>query len=139
MTIQLTRHRPFVRRRSRRRYRAQLAGAFAAGAAAGGGTLFFGDAVAYGTAQRVRHRRESPRELDDVTLARKVETELFRDPDVPKGQISVNAQHGVVQLRGEVPSDEMLTDLVKRARRIQGVRDVESLLHLHGVDAPMHQ
>jgi osmotically-inducible protein OsmY len=71
--------------------------------------------------------------------AHKVESELFRDPSVPKGQISINAQRGVVQLRGEVPSIGMVTELIERTRRVQGVRDVESLLHLHGVDAPMHQ
>ena len=96
-------------------------------------------AATLGTAKRVRHRNETPREFDDATLAHKVESELFRDPSVPKGQISINAQHGVVQLRGEVPTVGMLTELIQRTRRIQGVRDVESLLHLHGVDAPMHQ
>ena len=39
----------------------------------------------YGTAQRVQHREEEPKDYDDVTLARKVETEIFRDADVPKG------------------------------------------------------
>ena len=171
MNIELTRQMPFVRRRTHRR-RMQVAGVFAAGAAAGGATVFLVDtlssrrrgrhagrtvaavrrtwrragrtgrrasAASYGAAMRTRHRRETPRELDDVTLAHKVETELFRDPSVPKGQISINAQHGVVQLRGEVPSATMLAALVERTRGIQGVRDVESLLHLHGVDAPMHQ
>jgi len=95
--------------------------------------------VTVGATKRVRHRNETPRDFDDATLAHKVESELFRDPSVPKGQISINAQHGVVQLRGEVPTVGMLTELVQRTRRIQGVRDVESLLHLHGVDAPMHQ
>ncbi|HKY23552.1 MAG TPA: BON domain-containing protein [Gaiella sp.] len=74
-----------------------------------------------------------------MTLARKVETELFRDPDVPKGQISINAQRGLVQLRGEVPNADMVTALVEQARTVSGVRDVESLLHLPGVEAPMHQ
>ena len=96
-------------------------------------------AATVGTAKRVRHRSERPRDLDDVTLTRKVESELFRDPSVPKGQISINAQRGVVQLRGEVPTIDMVTELIERTRRIQGVRDVESLLHLHGVEAPMHQ
>ena len=91
------------------------------------------------TTTRLRHRSETPREFDDATLARKVESELFRDPSVPKGQISINAQRGVVQLRGEVPSMGMVTELIEQTRRRQGVRDVESLLHLHGVDAPMHQ
>ena len=96
-------------------------------------------ATAYGTTQRVRHRNEAPKDLDDVTLARKVESEIFRDPDVPKGQINVNAQRGLVQLRGEVPTADMLTDLVERTRKIHGVRDVESLLHLPGTPAHMHQ
>jgi BON domain len=173
MTIQMTRQMPFVRRRSPRRRQMQIAGAFTAGAATGGATLFFLDSVSgrrrrrrstdrtagsmrrtwrrtaragrraraatAGKARRVRHRNETPRDFDDATLARKVESELFRDPSVPKGQISINAQHGVVQLRGEVPTVGMLTELIQRTRRIQGVRDVESLLHLHGVDAPMHQ
>jgi gas vesicle protein len=77
--------------------------------------------------------------FDDVTLARKVETEIFRAADAPKGQVDVNVQEGVVQLRGEVRNPEQLNDLVEKARRVQGVRDVESLLHLPGTPAPMHQ
>ncbi|HYZ76285.1 MAG TPA: BON domain-containing protein [Gaiellaceae bacterium] len=93
----------------------------------------------YGMSQQVQHLKEEPKEFDDATLARKVETEIFRDADVPKGQIDVNVQKGVVQLRGEVPSPDMLNDLVEKTRKVQGVRDVESLLHLPGTSAPMHQ
>ena len=32
-----------------------------------------------------------------------------------------------------------LRDLVERTRKAQGVRDVESLLHLPGAPAPMHE
>ena len=94
---------------------------------------------AYGVAQKVQHREEEPKDFDDTTLARKVETEIFRDAEVPKGQINVNAQDGVVQLRGEVPSPDMINDLVEKARSVQGVRDVENLLHTPGTEAPMHQ
>jgi gas vesicle protein len=93
----------------------------------------------YGMSQQVQHLKEEPKDFDDVTLARKVESEIFRDADVPKGQIDVNVQAGVVQLRGEVPSPDMLDDLVEKTRKVQGVRDVESLLHLPGTPAPMHQ
>jgi osmotically-inducible protein OsmY len=97
-------------------------------------------AEAYGVTQKVKHLREEPKgELDDNTLRAKVETELFRDADVPKGQINVNVQEGVIQLRGEVPDPEMIRDLVEKARSIQGVRDVENLLHLPGTPAAMHQ
>jgi hypothetical protein len=96
-------------------------------------------AEVYGLEQHLRHLREEPKDLDDVTLARKVETVLFRPADVPKGQINVNVQDGIVQLRGEVPRPDMIDDLVRQARRIQGVREVENLLHLPWTDAPMHQ
>ena len=93
----------------------------------------------YGMSQQVQHLKEEPKDFDDVTLARKVETEIFRDADVPKGQIDVNVQEGVVQLRGEVPNPDMLNDLVEKTRKVQGVRDVENLLHLPGTPAPMHE
>jgi gas vesicle protein len=93
----------------------------------------------YGMSQQVQHLKEEPKDFDDVTLARKVESEIFREADAPKGQIDVNVQEGVVQLRGEVPSQDMLEDLVEKTRKVQGVRDVESLLHLPGTPAPMHE
>ena len=94
---------------------------------------------AYGAGQKAMHVREQPKEYDDQTLKNKVESELFREADAPKGQVNVNAQDGVVQLRGEVDSPELIDELVERARSIQGVRDVENLLHLPGAPAPMHQ
>ena len=93
----------------------------------------------HGLAQRATHVREQPKVLDDTTLKNKVETEIFRAADSPKGRVSVNAQHGIVQLRGEVESTELIDDLVRKVRSIQGVRDVENLLHLAGTPAPMHQ
>jgi len=85
------------------------------------------------------HLREEPKpDLNDPTIEAKVETELFREPHVPKGQINVNVQDGVVQLRGEVDRPELIEELVAKARAVQGVRDVENLLHLPGTEAPMH-
>ena len=43
-----------------------------------------------------------------------------------------------VQLRGELPSQDLIDALVNRTQQIHGVRDVESLLHLTGTEAPMH-
>ena len=79
-----------------------------------------------------------PKQYDDATLKDKVESELFRDEHEVKGSISVNAQEGVVQLRGELPSQDLIDALVHRTRQIHGVKDVESLLHLPGTEAPMH-
>lgn len=128
---------------SGRRRRAQLVqrtGAFFRRRARGARRT--GEAVgahASGVAQKATHLREQPKDFTDPTLKSKVESELFRDVDVPKGQIDVNVQDGVVQLRGEVPRPELIDELVSRVRKINGVREVESLLHLPGAQAPMHQ
>ncbi len=74
--------------------------------------------------------------LDDAGLAHKVESVLFRDPHVPKGQISINAERGAVFLRGQVESPELIDDLIASVRKIHGVSDVVNLLHLPGTEAP---
>jgi hypothetical protein len=80
--------------------------------------------------QKASHLREEPKpQPDDVTLARKVESEIFRGADVPKGKININAENGKIVLRGEVDSPELIEDLVSKARKVQGVQEVESLLH----------
>jgi osmotically-inducible protein OsmY len=89
--------------------------------------------------QRQRGRLTARAQPDDVTLARQVESEIFGDADVPKGQINVNAEEGKVVLRGEVVSAEMIEELVSKARKVQGVQEVENLLHTPGQAAPMHQ
>ena len=76
---------------------------------------------------------------DDVTLAHMVESELFSDEQVPKGQINVNAENGKVYMRGEVGEQEMIRDLEERTRSIHGVKEVENLMHVPGAEAPMHQ
>ena len=90
-------------------------------------------ARANAASKKATHLREEPKpQPDDVTLARKVETEIFREADVPKGKINVNAENGKVVLRGEVDSAEMIDDLVSKAHKVQGVQEVESLLHTPG-------
>jgi osmotically-inducible protein OsmY len=94
-------------------------------------------AQAEGLVQKAKHLEEEPKpQPDDVTLTRKVETEIFRDAAIPKGQINVNAENGKVYLRGEVGQPELIKDLEKRARKVQGVQEVENLLHLPGTEAP---
>ncbi len=92
---------------------------------------------AHALKQKATHLREEPKpQPDDVTLARKVESEIFRGADVPKGKVNVNAEDGKVVLRGEVDSPELIDELVGKARKVQGVQDVESLLHTPGEPAP---
>ena len=72
------------------------------------------------------------KDYDDVTLARKVESELFRPADVPKGSISVNVNDGVVELRGELTDQHQIDELGDNAKKIDGVKDVRNLLHTAG-------
>jgi osmotically-inducible protein OsmY len=74
---------------------------------------------------------------DDVTLARKVETEIFRSADAPKGAVSVNAENGVVFLRGVVEDRDWIERLGSEAKQVDGVKEVRNLLHLPGTDAPV--
>jgi hypothetical protein len=83
-------------------------------------------------ARRFRHREP----LDDVTLSHKVESELARSTSVPKGQVVINAEDGVVFLRGVVESQEDIERVEAATRRIAGVRGVENLLHPPGTPAP---
>ena len=75
-----------------------------------------------------RWRQSAP--ADDVTLARKVESEIFRPADAPKGSVNVNAVDGVIWLRGQVQRSEQARELEDHARRVVGVNEVRNLLHL---------
>lgn len=86
-------------------------------------------ADARGFVERARHARGSAGEIDDATLVDKVESIVFRNHDLPKGQININAENGVVFLRGQVERSELVEALEKRVRKVSGVKDVENLLH----------
>ena len=90
----------------------------------------------YGMAQKARHIREEEKDYDDTTLARKVETEIFRAEDAPKGQVDVNVVDGVVYLRGQLEQPELVDELVEKTRKVSGVKGVENLLHTPGTPAP---
>jgi osmotically-inducible protein OsmY len=42
----------------------------------------------------------------------------------------------VVVLRGELESQDLIEDLVNAVREVDGVRNVENLLHTPGTEAP---
>jgi hypothetical protein len=92
---------------------------------------------ALGHARGAFHRlRPAAKEFDDVALAHKVESVLFRDRRVPKGQMSINAESGVVFLRGQLESAELIRSIAESARKIPDVGEVVNLLHLPGTEAP---
>jgi osmotically-inducible protein OsmY len=84
-------------------------------------------------------REPAEERLNDPALARKVESEIFREGDIQKGDISVNAEYGVIYLRGQIADPDAMEELVKRARAVDGVRAVENLTHLPSETAPTKQ
>jgi osmotically-inducible protein OsmY len=118
-------------------------------AAAGAGLVALAGVIAFFGSRRRRQRakgavqeatapvRHAGREYDDVTLARKVESEVLRDADALKGTVAVSAQHGVVELRGEVSDPEELKALGAAAAKVSGVKGVNNLLHTPGSE-PKH-
>lgn len=91
-----------------------------------------------GAAHRAQHavRPGPPRDYDEVTLTRKVETEIFRPADAPKGSVNVNVHEQVVELRGVVDRPEQIAALGEAAAAVEGVERVENLLHTPGAPIP---
>jgi osmotically-inducible protein OsmY len=91
------------------------------------------EGVAEGVAHKAAHALPGTHghreELDDVTLAQKVESTAFRKARVPTGQVSVNAEKGIVFLRGELDSEEKIEALVRHVAAVEGVHEVKNLLH----------
>jgi hypothetical protein len=69
-------------------------------------------------------------------LVHEVERAVYDDPDVSKGQLSLDAHDGVVFLRGEVERPEQIESIEQTVRGVPGVRDVENLLHLPETSEP---
>jgi osmotically-inducible protein OsmY len=80
--------------------------------------------------------RDRAEDVDDVTLAHKVETEIFRDASAPKGDVSVDVQNGVVNLRGTVADEQWIDRLADAAKKVDGVKGVNNMLHRPGTPAP---
>ena len=93
-----------------------------------------------GVSHRIVHLVPRATEVaDDETLRQRVESQLFRDRHVSKGELNISCEHGMVILRGELDSATEIAHTEDRIRRIAGVRGVHNLLHLHGTPAPNKQ
>jgi len=90
-------------------------------------------------AARTRHLASRAKSFDDGTLVDKVESEVFRFREIPKGKLNVEAANGIVSLRGQVERPEIIAEIIAKTRRVEGVRAVENLMHLPGIEAPHHE
>lgn len=85
-------------------------------------------------ALRADHATQA-RATDDATLTDRVRSIVFRDSAVPKGDLNINVERGIVVLRGEVPDEALKARLVSDVEGIEGVWSVRDLLHLPGEPA----
>ena len=92
--------------------------------------------TAHELSEKVAPDRTTAEPMNDQTLIRKVESEIFRDPDVPKADITVDAAGGTVWLRGQARTPEMIKELLRRTEGIPEVLRAENLLHLPGTPSP---
>src|SRR5713101_2027965 len=86
--------------------------------------------------QRMVSLRSGPRPADDLTLRDRVESEVFRNPEVPKGRINLDVESGVVTVRGQVDNALQIAAIEKAVLKVPGVHGVENLLHVSGTRAP---
>jgi hypothetical protein len=81
-----------------------------------------------GVAARIAGTFSKAEPMNDATLTAKVESQLFRDPKVPKGRININAENGTVVLRGVAETRDQIEHLLAQTASIDGVRVARSLL-----------
>ncbi len=94
--------------------------------------------TASGIGERVQHATDEPKvPVDEVALVNRVKSELFRDPEIDKGAITVNVERDVLFLRGTAPTPELIDEIAHRASRIGGVAQVVNLLHVPGDPVPV--
>jgi hypothetical protein len=74
---------------------------------------------------------------DNKTLKDRVESEVLRDPKFGRAPINFNVEEdGIVIVRGELPRQEDIDELISQVKSIRDVKDVQSYLHLPGTPAP---
>lgn len=81
-------------------------------------------------------RAQDDPDPDDNTLRDRVESELFRFQEIPKGDININVENHVVVVRGQVKDQATIDMIVDLIGDIPDVEGVESFLHLPGEPAP---
>jgi len=68
--------------------------------------------------------------LDDIILAKKIETELLKSGNIESLHLKIASYNGKVHLSGHVHSDEELAEAVKIANSVSGVQSVKNDLHV---------
>lgn len=116
--------------------RDQLAAFFRRRTREAGNAAQYAASTAQGWSQRTVTLSSQRPAGDDVTVQQRVESEVFRDPSIDKGKISIDVENGVVVLRGELAEPRQIEAIERAARSVRGVVGVQNLLHQPGTPAP---
>jgi hypothetical protein len=73
---------------------------------------------------------------DDERVAEAVRAALVAEPGLLSAPVDIEVESGHVTLRGECERAEGMAAVERKASAVEGVRYVESLLHLAGTPAP---
>lgn len=73
---------------------------------------------------------------DDPTLKDRIESELTGDPRFSREHVNFLVVDGMVDIHGQLPSQQEIDDLIARVKAIRDVKGVQSYLHLPGTPAP---
>lgn len=73
---------------------------------------------------------------NDPALVAKVESEVFQGTGFPKDRININAENGIVVLRGSLESADEIQRFEQAVRGVTGVVEVQNLMHVPGEPAP---
>src|SRR5919106_1409823 len=98
--------------------------------------ILFGAAIGAAAVAPGTGREPAGERLNDPALKAKIESEVFRDEDLPKDRVSVNVEDGVAWLRGQVDDRQTISRIYQATARVEGVRGVENLLHTSDEPAP---
>jgi osmotically-inducible protein OsmY len=88
-----------------------------------------------GIEQRLLHPHAGEA-ADDLTLLDRIQSEIYRRPEIPKGTFNVEVVRGVTVLRGQVPDRAAIATVEQAVREVDGVAGVWNLLHVAGEPAP---
>ena len=89
--------------------------------------------VRHDAAELIPHRHGH---VDDERLVARVRSEVLRRADVPTRDVHVDVYEGCVTLRGQLQTVAEIERVVDRTRRVDGVTEVRSYLHLPGTPPP---
>ena len=73
---------------------------------------------------------------EDARLAEAVRVALAETPGLLSSPIDIEVNRGQVTLYGEVERPEAIVAVEQKAKEVEGVRELQSLLHLAGTPAP---